>query len=68
VTDPADPTVPTGVRPSVSTEHTDSVLRQIADSVAGLDGLEQLPLSEAAQRFSELHAELQGALTDLDRG
>ena len=51
-----------------ASEQTDAVLRQISDAVAALDGLEQLPLSEAAQRFGELHAELQGALTDLDRG
>ena len=68
MTDPAVPAVLTGVRPAAATEHTDAVLRQISDSVAAVDGLEQLPLSEAAHRFSELHAELQGALTDLDRG
>jgi hypothetical protein len=34
--------------------------------VAGLDGIEQLPLAEHAQRYAEVHGKLQAALTELD--
>jgi hypothetical protein len=34
--------------------------------VAGLDGIEKLPLAEHAQRYADVHGKLQGALTEID--
>lgn len=42
--------------------------RQIAAAVTLLDDIDQLPLAQRVTRFETLHDELQGALTDLDRG
>ena len=34
--------------------------------VAGLEGIEQLPLAEHAPRYADVHAQLQGALIEID--
>jgi hypothetical protein len=34
--------------------------------VAGLEGIDQLPLAEHAPRYADVHAQLQGALTEID--
>jgi hypothetical protein len=34
--------------------------------VAGLEGIDQLPLAEHAPRYAYVHAQLQGALTEID--
>jgi hypothetical protein len=44
----------------------EAALRRIADASAALDGVSDLELPVAAERFNELHSELQGALSDLD--
>ncbi|MCW2522465.1 MAG: hypothetical protein JWO63_800 [Frankiales bacterium] len=49
-------------------EKTAAALDQIAAAVAAIEDVDELPLIEAAQRFHGLHDELQGALSDLDRG
>jgi hypothetical protein len=43
------------------------VLERIATAQADLEGIELVPLAEAAGRFEVLHAELQSALADLDQ-
>jgi hypothetical protein len=45
----------------------DPVLERIATAQADLEGIELVPLAEAAGRFEALHAELQSALADLDQ-
>jgi hypothetical protein len=42
------------------------VAERVRRQVATLDGLAALPLSEHAQRYDEVHAELQAALTEID--
>jgi hypothetical protein len=44
----------------------DADLQPITAAAAVLDGIDELPLAEAARRFESLHAELQGALAALD--
>jgi hypothetical protein len=39
----------------------------IEEAVAGLDELEQLPLSEHVERFDALHTELTVALSGIDK-
>jgi hypothetical protein len=34
--------------------------------VTGLEGIEHLPLAEHAPRYADVHAQLQGALTEID--
>jgi hypothetical protein len=45
----------------------DPVLQRIATAHANLEGIELVPLTEAAGRFEALHSELQSALADLDQ-
>lgn len=42
------------------------VAERVRRRVAALDGIADLPLSEHAQRYDEVHAELQAALTEID--
>jgi hypothetical protein len=42
------------------------VEERVRRHVAALDGIADLPLSEHAQRYDEVHAELQAALTEID--
>jgi hypothetical protein len=57
-----EPTTPEGM-PTPG----DGVLNRISTATAALDGIEQLPLAEAAARFEALHGEVQAALADLDQ-
>jgi hypothetical protein len=43
-----------------------SVEERVRYHVAGLDGIERRPLAEHAQRYDEVHVELQAALTEID--
>jgi hypothetical protein len=58
----ASDTVDTAVVDGVDLPVAERVRRQVAT----LDGLAALPLSEHAQRYDEVHAELQAALTEID--
>jgi hypothetical protein len=46
----------------------EEALLRIAEASGALDGVSELDLAEAAERFNQLHSELQGALSDLDNG
>ena len=59
-------TAPTS-EPSPIASPGDPVLQRIATAHADLEGIELVPLTEAAGRFDALHAELQSALADLDQ-
>ncbi len=51
-------------------EADDEVLERIRAAAVELDDsaeLDELPLTEVADRLGEVHRELQGALADLDR-
>ncbi|MFO7193708.1 MULTISPECIES: hypothetical protein [Thermocrispum] len=39
----------------------------VAEAVAGLDELDQLPLSEHVERFDAVHTELTVALSSIDK-
>jgi hypothetical protein len=43
------------------------VLARISSASAALDGIAEVPLTEAAEAFDTLHGELQTALADLDQ-
>jgi hypothetical protein len=38
----------------------------VREQVAALDGIEDVPLAEHAQRYDEVHAALQAALVEID--
>jgi hypothetical protein len=42
-------------------------MHRIATASADLEGIGELPLIDAANRFDALHSELQSALADLDQ-
>lgn len=58
---PPDATAVVGVAPEES-----PVRARIRQLVADLDGIENVPLAEHAERYSAAHAALQAALTDID--
>jgi hypothetical protein len=54
---------------AVAPEYDDAdrpVEERVRRQVAALDGIADRPLSEHAQRYDEVHAELQAALTEID--
>jgi hypothetical protein len=69
------PGAPVAVRPDLThlaagrsgPSPVDAVLEAITAGVEGLDGIDGLELPDAAVRFDALHAQLQDALSDLDR-
>jgi hypothetical protein len=42
------------------------VEQRVREQVAALDGIEDVPLAEHAQRYDEVHAALQAALVEID--
>lgn len=46
---------------------SDPVLDRIGVVTADLDGIEDVPLAQAAAQFEVVHGELQAALADLDQ-
>jgi hypothetical protein len=42
------------------------VEQRVREHVAALDGIEDVPLAEHAQRYDEVHAALQAALVEID--
>ena len=73
-TDAAQPDEPAGVVPAAD-EQVESAVgagtagpveERVRQQVARLDGIEALPPAEHAQRYDEVHAELQAALTEID--
>jgi hypothetical protein len=42
------------------------VEERVRQLVTGLAGIEHLPLAEHASRYADVHAQLQGALTEID--
>jgi hypothetical protein len=42
------------------------VEQRVRAQVAALDGIEDVPLAEHAQRYDEVHAALQAALVEID--
>lgn len=52
---------------AVPTPGADDPRPHIAAAVTGLDGVDDLPLTDAVVVFDDLHNELQNALADLDR-
>lgn len=42
------------------------VEQRVREQVAALDGIEDVPLGEHAQRYDEVHAALQAALVEID--
>jgi hypothetical protein len=61
----------TATDPNVSADtDADAVVEQIQAAVSELgeiEGNDAVPLAELTERLAELHASLQGALTELDR-
>lgn len=55
---------PEATRPSPAEASTTS--SEVREFVTALDGIENRPLSEHADRYAAVHAELQSALTSLD--
>jgi hypothetical protein len=53
--------------PSPAATPGDPVMHRIATASADLEGIGELPLIDAANRFDALHSELQSALADLDQ-
>jgi hypothetical protein len=60
---------PAGPLPAVSSAATpeSATLNRLSQTAADIDGIDELPLPEAAQRLEALHSELQAALAELDR-
>jgi len=54
------------VQPSVPGAQPVPADERVRTHIATLDGIEQRPLSEHAQAYSDVHAELQAALTEID--
>lgn len=42
------------------------VEQRVREQVAALDGIEDVPLAEHAQRYDEVHAALQAVLVEID--
>jgi ABC-type transporter Mla subunit MlaD len=62
---PPGPPHPVADRPGASP--VDAVIADITAGAEGLGGIHELELVDAAARFDALHAQLQDALSDLDR-
>jgi hypothetical protein len=64
---------PAGSVPAVSSAATSEsepesgTLNRLAETARGIEGIDDLPLAEAARRLEALHSELQAALAELDR-
>lgn len=53
-------------KPGPVVSPADAAFAQVSRLDGQLDGIDELPLAEAALRFGSIHTELQAALTDLD--
>ena len=61
--------VPDEAGGAVPVEHHDGAVpveQRVREKVAALDGIEDVPLGEHAQRYDEVHAALQAALVEID--
>ena len=66
VTRPSTDQPPFEPKPGSVVSPADAALAQVRSLDGQLEGIDDLPLTDAALRFGSIHAELQAALADLD--
>jgi hypothetical protein len=57
---------PAAWQPDQPTSDQSSPEERVRGQLAELDGIEERPLAEHAERYDRVHAELQAALTEID--